>query len=184
MQNFEERLRTCVWQGRHLSDIIFRKWVINVGNQNCIYYRLFWCWHNFFILKIKLQLFEKHAFFLRHTVESTNTCTIQNTRGQYKFLGLVGKNRRVMFVSTLQTLSSYLQLQHLEVEIHAAVSSEANNCLALAHLLWNPDVQYCFSHLNYKLIIAFMSKTYQWPEESTPHLQTRSCAINFVILAV
>jgi hypothetical protein len=35
-----------------LSDIIFRKWVINVDNQNWIYYRLFWCWHNFFILKI------------------------------------------------------------------------------------------------------------------------------------
>ena len=53
MQNFEERLRTCVRQeGRHLSDIIFRNWVINVSNQNCIYYRLFWCWHNFFILKI------------------------------------------------------------------------------------------------------------------------------------
>ena len=31
MQNFEERLRTCVRQeGRHLSDIIFRYWVINV----------------------------------------------------------------------------------------------------------------------------------------------------------
>ena len=44
MQNFEERLRTCVRQdGRHLSDIIFRNWVINVRNQNCIYYRLFWC---------------------------------------------------------------------------------------------------------------------------------------------
>ena len=53
MQNFEERLRTCVRQeGRHLSDIIFRNWVINVSNQNCIYCRLFWCWHNFFILKI------------------------------------------------------------------------------------------------------------------------------------
>ena len=53
MQNFEERLRTCVRQeGRHLSDIIFRNWVINASNQNCIYYRLFWCWHNFFILKI------------------------------------------------------------------------------------------------------------------------------------
>ena len=53
MQNFEERLRTCVRQeGRHLSDVIFRNWVINVSNQNCIYYRLFWCWHNFFILKI------------------------------------------------------------------------------------------------------------------------------------
>ena len=54
MQNFEERLRTCVRQeGRHLSDIIFRNWVTNVSNQNCIYYRLFWCWHNFFfILKI------------------------------------------------------------------------------------------------------------------------------------
>jgi len=44
MQNFEERLRTCVRQdGRHLSEIIFRNWVINVSNQNCIYYRLFWC---------------------------------------------------------------------------------------------------------------------------------------------
>jgi len=44
MQNFEERLRTCVWQeGCHLSDIIFRNWVINVSNQNCIYYRLFLC---------------------------------------------------------------------------------------------------------------------------------------------
>ena len=43
MQNFEERLRKCVRQeGRHLSDIIFRNWVINVSNQNCIYYRLFW----------------------------------------------------------------------------------------------------------------------------------------------
>ena len=43
----------CVRQeGRHLSDIIFRNWVINVSNQNCIYYRLFWCWHNFFILNI------------------------------------------------------------------------------------------------------------------------------------
>ena len=53
MLNFEERLRTCVRQeGRHLSDIIFRNCVIDVSNQNCIYYRLFWCWHNFFILKI------------------------------------------------------------------------------------------------------------------------------------
>ena len=44
MQNFEERLRTCVRQeGLHLSDKIFRNWVINVSNQNCIYYRLFWC---------------------------------------------------------------------------------------------------------------------------------------------
>ena len=44
MPNFEERLRTCVRQeGRHLSDIIFRNWVMNVSNQNCIYYRLFWC---------------------------------------------------------------------------------------------------------------------------------------------
>ena len=44
MQNFEERLRTCVRQeGRHLSDIIFRNWVINISNKNCIYYRLFWC---------------------------------------------------------------------------------------------------------------------------------------------
>ena len=62
MRNFEERLRTCVRQeGRHLSDIIFRNWIINVSNQNCIYCRLFWCWHNFFILKIKkLQLFEKN----------------------------------------------------------------------------------------------------------------------------
>ena len=42
MQNFEERLRTCVRQeGRHLSDIIFRNSVINVSNRNCIYYRLF-----------------------------------------------------------------------------------------------------------------------------------------------
>ena len=53
MQNFEERLRTYVRQeGRHLSDIIFHNWVINVSKQNCIYYRLFWCWHNFFILKV------------------------------------------------------------------------------------------------------------------------------------
>ena len=53
MQNFEERLRTCVRQeGRHLSDIIFRDLVINANNQNCIYYRLFWCWYNSFILKI------------------------------------------------------------------------------------------------------------------------------------
>ena len=38
MQNFEERLRTCVRQeGRHLSDIIFRNRVINLSNQNCIY---------------------------------------------------------------------------------------------------------------------------------------------------
>ena len=44
MQNFEERLQTCVQQeGRHLSDIISRNWVINVSNQNCIYYSLFWC---------------------------------------------------------------------------------------------------------------------------------------------
>jgi len=44
MQNFEERLRTRVRQeGRHLSDIICRNLVINVSNQNCIYYRLFWC---------------------------------------------------------------------------------------------------------------------------------------------
>ena len=42
MQNFEERLRKCVRQeGRHLSDIIFRNWLINVSNQNCIYYRFF-----------------------------------------------------------------------------------------------------------------------------------------------
>jgi len=53
MQTFEERLQTCVRQeGRHLFDIIFRNWVINVRHQNCIYYRLFWCWHNSFILKI------------------------------------------------------------------------------------------------------------------------------------
>ena len=33
MQNFEERLRTCVRQDeRHLSNIIFRNWVINVSN--------------------------------------------------------------------------------------------------------------------------------------------------------
>ena len=44
MQNFDERLRTCVRQeGRHHSDIIFRNWVINISNQHCIYYRLFWC---------------------------------------------------------------------------------------------------------------------------------------------
>jgi len=44
MQNFEESLRTCVRQeGRRLSDIIFRNLVINVSNQNCIHYRLFWC---------------------------------------------------------------------------------------------------------------------------------------------
>ena len=44
MQNFEERLRTCVRQeGRCLSDIIFCNWVNNVSDQNCIYYRLFWC---------------------------------------------------------------------------------------------------------------------------------------------
>jgi len=44
MQNFEERLRTCLRQeGRHLSDIVFRNLVINVTNQNSIYYRLFWC---------------------------------------------------------------------------------------------------------------------------------------------
>ena len=44
MQNFEERLRMCVWQEeRHLSDIIFRNWVINVSNKNCICYRMFWC---------------------------------------------------------------------------------------------------------------------------------------------
>jgi hypothetical protein len=36
--------RTCVRQeGRHLSDIIFRKSIINVSNLNRIYYRLFWC---------------------------------------------------------------------------------------------------------------------------------------------
>ena len=53
MQNFEERLRPCVRQeGRHLSDIIFRNWVINVSNQNCIYYRFFGV-NMFFILKIK-----------------------------------------------------------------------------------------------------------------------------------
>lgn len=55
---------------------------------------------------------------------------IQNTRGQYKFLGLVGENKSVMLVWILQTLPSYLQLQYLEVEFHAAGSSEANNCLA------------------------------------------------------
>ena len=44
MQNFEKRLQPCVrQQGRHLSDIIFRNRVINASNQNCIYYRLFWC---------------------------------------------------------------------------------------------------------------------------------------------
>jgi len=44
IQNFEERLRTCVGQEEHhLSDKIFRNCVINVSNQNCIYYKLFWC---------------------------------------------------------------------------------------------------------------------------------------------
>ena len=44
MQYFEESLRTCVRQeGRHLSYIISRNWLINVNNQNWIYYRLFWC---------------------------------------------------------------------------------------------------------------------------------------------
>jgi len=52
MQNFEERLRACLHtpgaspqrqEGCHLSDIIFRNLVINVNNENCIYYRLFWC---------------------------------------------------------------------------------------------------------------------------------------------
>jgi len=44
MQNFEKRLRRCVRQeGSHLSNIIFRNSVNNVSNQNCIYYRLFWC---------------------------------------------------------------------------------------------------------------------------------------------
>ena len=70
MQYFEERLRTYVRQeGCHLSDIIFRNWVINVSNQNCIYYSLFWCWHNFFVLKINkvtiiwktCVLFEPHC---------------------------------------------------------------------------------------------------------------------------
>ena len=37
--------------GRHLSDIIFRNSVINVSNQNCIYCRLFSCWHNFLCWK-------------------------------------------------------------------------------------------------------------------------------------
>ena len=54
MQNCEERLRTCVRQeGCHLSDIIFRNWVINLSNQNCIYYRFFWCWRNFFYIENK-----------------------------------------------------------------------------------------------------------------------------------
>jgi len=95
-----------------------------------------------------------------------------------------------MLVSTLQTLSRYLQLQYLEVEFHAAGSSEANNYLAIKKMptfLWNPDVQYCCSHLNYTFIIAFMRSsvkpTYN-QKKSTPHLQTCSCAINFVILAV
>jgi hypothetical protein len=44
MQIFEERLRMCVRQeGRHLSDTIFHKWVINISKLNCICYRLFWC---------------------------------------------------------------------------------------------------------------------------------------------
>ena len=72
MQNFEVRLRTCVRQeGRHLSDIIFRNWVINVSNQNCIYYTLFWCLHIFFYIENKPSynyLKKKRAFFLRHPV--------------------------------------------------------------------------------------------------------------------
>ena len=43
MHNFEERLRTCVRQGRHISDTIFRNLVINISNQKCFNYRLFWC---------------------------------------------------------------------------------------------------------------------------------------------
>ena len=74
MQNFEQRLRTVFvrQEGRHLSDIIFRNWVTNVSNQNWIYYRLFWCWHNFFYIENKqsYNYFEKHAFFLCHPVET------------------------------------------------------------------------------------------------------------------
>jgi hypothetical protein len=74
-------------------------------------------------------------------------------------LALVGKNKRVILVSILQMLSSYLQLQYLEVEFHAAGSSEANNCLALTKI---PNFygtlmfSTVFHILNYKFIIAFM----------------------------
>jgi len=67
MQNFDERLRTCLRQGHHLSDIIFRNWVINITAfiTGCFGVNII-----FFILKIKkLQLFEKkNTFFLRHCV--------------------------------------------------------------------------------------------------------------------
>ena len=64
MQNFEERLRTCVRQeGRHLSDIVFCNWVINVSNKNCVYYRLFFCIEN-----KKVTIIWKNAFFLRHCI--------------------------------------------------------------------------------------------------------------------
>ena len=73
MEKFEERLRTCVRQeGRHLSDIIFRNWIIYVSNQNCIYYRLFSVNIIFFVLKIKkLQLFEEKKCVLFAPLYST-----------------------------------------------------------------------------------------------------------------
>ena len=78
MQNFEERLRTCVRQeGRHLSDIIFRNWVINVSNQNCIYYSLFWCKRNFLILKIqKFTIIWKKIRSFCATVYIVTNCNI------------------------------------------------------------------------------------------------------------
>jgi hypothetical protein len=86
MQNYEERLRTCVRQeGRHFSDIIFRKWVINVGNQNCIYYRLFCCWHNFFILKInKVTIIWKTCIiFTPHCIRFENLHKLANFIGKF-----------------------------------------------------------------------------------------------------
>ena len=92
MQNFEERLRTCVRQeGCRLSDIIFRNWVINVSNQNCIYYRLFWCEHNFFILEIKKVtiIWKKNVFFLRHCVELPQTRNTLNTTWRSLYLSIL-----------------------------------------------------------------------------------------------
>jgi len=69
MQIFEERHRTCVRQeGRHLSDIIFRKLVVNVGNQNCIYYRFFGVDIIFYIENKQSYNYLKNTFYLRHTV--------------------------------------------------------------------------------------------------------------------
>jgi len=65
MQNFEERLRTCEWQeGRHLSDIIFRNWVIKSAfitgcfGANIIFY----------IENKKVTIIWENAFFLRHCI--------------------------------------------------------------------------------------------------------------------